>query len=132
MPTIWRNIVLDGIRYNYDISNTGKVRNAKGHILKPWKRGQRKGIYLCVALCRKGQKKKIDIQRLVAIHFLPNPKNKPEVNHFDLNHFNNKVSNLEWVTRSENMQHLYFMKGTEQIEKIYRKSGEIKCLQMED
>lgn len=45
------------------------------------------------------------LHRAVAIAFLPNPDNKPEVNHKDLNKTNNHLSNLEWVTRSENMQH---------------------------
>lgn len=45
--------------------------------------------------------------RLVALAFIPNPKNKPEINHIDGNPQNNHISNLEWVTRSENNLHAY-------------------------
>lgn len=43
--------------------------------------------------------------QLVAETFIPNPDNKPEINHIDSNRMNNHVSNLEWVTRKENVRH---------------------------
>jgi hypothetical protein len=66
--------------------------------------------YRIVVLSKNGVHKSIRVHRLVADAFLSNPENKSEVNHIDGNKENNKVSNLEWATRSENMAHA-FMTG---------------------
>jgi hypothetical protein len=105
----WRNVILDGVKYEYRVSSKGRVRSKyTGKIRKVFKRGQRKGTYLYVDLFADGVRKRIDIQRLVAIIFIPNPHNKPEVNHVNCDPFDNRVDNLEWTTRSENEQHKHF------------------------
>lgn len=116
MTEIYKKIVINKKEYEYYISNLGNVKNAKGHILKPYKRGQRKGTYLCVRLYRYKISIAIDIQRLVGFMFISNPENKPEVNHLDGDHFNNKADNLEWCTRSENERHKRFLMGCKEIE----------------
>jgi hypothetical protein len=58
-------------------------------------------------LVRVAENKSYSIHRLLALAFIPNPDNKPEVNHIDGNKHNFILSNLEWVTRAENVQHAY-------------------------
>jgi len=65
---------------------------------------QRDGYYH-VNLSKENQVKTYLVHRLVALAFIPNPSDKPQVNHIDGNKLNNLVENLEWVTQSENMQH---------------------------
>ena len=88
----------------YEISSIGNVRNSKtGRILKKDKSRN----YYEVVLSQQGKTKKYAIHRLVAEHFINNPKNKPQVNHKDGNKLNNNIENLEWVTVSENIKHSY-------------------------
>ena len=61
--------------------------------------------YACVSLCKGGKVTRLANHVLVARAFIPNPDNKPLVNHKDLDKFNNFVDNLEWVTSSENAIH---------------------------
>lgn len=63
--------------------------------------------YLRLGLRTNGIRKFHNIHRLVAQTFLPNPENKPFVNHIDGNKSNNRVENLEWCNQSENMEHAY-------------------------
>lgn len=69
--------------------------------------GSKNKTYYRVALCRNGKKENVSVHRLVARTFIPNPENKPCVNHIDGNKHNNHVENLEWVTYSENTIHAY-------------------------
>jgi hypothetical protein len=86
---------------NYEVSNLGRIKNTKtGRILKPCKSGG----YIVVGLS-KTKVKTMQLHRLVAKAFIPNPENKPHVNHIDKNPLNNNVTNLEWNTALENNLH---------------------------
>lgn len=61
--------------------------------------------YLRVYLSKNGKRKHHKVHRLVARAFIPNPENKPQVNHIDGNKKNNSITNLEWVTDEENKEH---------------------------
>lgn len=65
------------------------------------------GGYLKVCLCKNNVKHTKPVHRLVAESFIPNAENKPEVNHKNGVRTDNRATNLEWVTRSENELHAY-------------------------
>ena len=85
----------------YEVSNLGRVR--KNGKLTPLHRAG-KG-YLRTTLQKDGKQKQDYIHRIVAKAFIPNPENKPTVNHIDGDKDNNRVSNLEWATYLENNLH---------------------------
>lgn len=90
---------------NYEISNTGQLRNSKtGRILKP--KVSNKG-YVKYGISISGKYKDVFAHRAVAETFVPNPDNKPQVNHKDGNKKNNDYTNLEWSTGSENIVHAF-------------------------
>lgn len=63
------------------------------------------GYERCLMYYDDGKRRNTLVHRLVAKNFIPNPDNKPQVNHIDGNKLNNCVSNLEWVDNFENAQH---------------------------
>ena len=89
---------------NYSINSDSIILNKTGKVKMPRKR---KDGYLGVQLYNHGEAQHKRIHRLVAEAFIPNPDNKPDINHKDGNKHNNSVDNLEWVNKSENMRHAY-------------------------
>ena len=108
---------IKGYEGKYAITRDGKVWSY------PKRRSSKNGIWLkpnlvvinnhrskphkhySVGLYKNDKKKSYQIHRLVAQAFIPNPENKPDINHKDGNPLNNKIDNLEWCTKSENIQH---------------------------
>lgn len=90
---------------DYECSVYGEVYSKRTQrLLSPGEDG--KGYY-SVVLCRDGKQYTKKIHKLVALTFLPNPENKTDVNHIDTIKKNNRLTNLEWCTHSENMKHAY-------------------------
>lgn len=106
MQEIWKDIPdYEGL---YQVSNFGNVKSMNyNHTGKPKNltiKSHHSG-YRMVMLCKNGNHKNKTIHILVATVFIENPLNKPCVNHIDGNKSNNCVSNLEWVSYSENTRH---------------------------
>ena len=90
---------------NYIVSNEGDVINKEsGKCLKPH---QITGGYLEVQLSKDGKSYHKRLHRIVASSFCLKEVEATEVNHIDGNKANNRADNLEWVTKSENMNHAY-------------------------
>lgn len=107
---------INGFEGSYAISTKGDVvsyKNKKPLILKGGVTNDKKRSadngYRIVTLSTKGERKTkvFKCHRLVAEYFIPNPENKPCVNHIDGDKLNNDITNLEWVTYSENTVHAY-------------------------
>lgn len=94
---------------NYYVTEEGlfisKNRNYSGKDYKIIKPSIKKSGYASVIMCINGKVIHRRLHRLVAETFIPNPDNKPCVNHKDGNKLNNHVSNLEWCTYKENIKH---------------------------
>lgn len=107
---------IKGFEGLYEISQLGRVKSVarisphgsgndltiKERILK---QGNGTNGYRYVVCRKEGKSHTLYIHRLVAIHFVDNPNNYPQVNHEDGNKSNNTALNLEWCTQSQNMRH---------------------------
>lgn len=119
----WRDIPnYEGI---YQVSNLGRVKRLQREEMRPCivrngykvkgfsisiselllKPSDTRDGYKRVSLCKKGKQEYLRVHRLVASAFIPNPDNKPQVNHLDNNRSNNVVTNLEWCTAKENAEY---------------------------
>lgn len=100
---VWKDVV--GYEGLYRISNKGTVcrlyKNGKVNFMTP----RILNGYWRVKLCNGNTQKEYFLHRLIAQAFIPNPDNKPEINHINGIKTDNRIENLEWVTRSENAIH---------------------------
>jgi|LGOV01.1.fsa_nt_gb hypothetical protein len=126
---VWKDVVgYDG----YNISNKGRIRSLdkmikignksqflrKGRLLKLQKD---RALYLRIRIFKNGIRKSVRLHRLVAIAFIPNSFGKREVNHINGIRCDNRVENLEWLTKSENMAHAVKMGSFKGSRKYKRK-----------
>ena len=111
MEEIWKDI--RGYEGLYQISNLGRIKSLPkwrvkygyGEIILKQSIGK-KG-YKVISLNKNKKRKQYKVHRLIAEAFIPNPENKPQINHIDGNKLNNDINNLEWCTQNENIQHAY-------------------------
>ena len=136
MNEIWKEIT--GYEGYFEVSNLGNFRS-KDRIIKYKKDGLRKYPgknlktetivegYQRITLMKDGIKKRFMCHRIVAQEFIPNPQNKPFVNHINGNPKDNRVENLEWCTQEENEQHSIRTLGKTMKGKTY--PNKIKCVE---
>ena len=93
---------------HYEVSNRGRVRNAQNERILRGTLDSTGYLHTNLAL-RPMKPRAFQTHRLVAMAFVPNPDNKPCVNHKDGNKTNNLPENLEWCTQAENIQHAVWL-----------------------
>lgn len=102
----WRR--LEGFVWGYEVSNLGRVKSLnyrKTGKPKIMKQSKVADGYLAVRLKKEGKPMLYRVHRLVAMVFIPNPYNHPQINHKDENKTNNRVENLEWCTAKYNINY---------------------------
>lgn len=102
MEEKWKDI--NGYEGLYQVSSLGRVKSLKKNVFMT---PQPKGTHLRVCLVKDGVVKSFYVHRLVAIAFIENKENKEEVHHKNLRGDDNRVENLEWVTKNEHQAYHY-------------------------
>lgn len=99
MEEVWRDI--KGYEGLYQVSNLGRIMSFHRDSERIMRQSLKDG-YLTIMLRKENKPKRYLVHRLVALSFIPNPENKPQVNHLDEDKSNNRVDNLNWMTSKEN------------------------------
>lgn len=110
---------------NYEVDTDGNVYRLKTKKTNKRRKltGTKNQGYTLVTLTESGKHKACRVHRLVAEAFIPNLKNKPQVNHKDGNRSNNELSNLEWCTASENLIHSYVVLKRKGVPSLMGRTG---------
>lgn len=108
----------------YKVSNYGNIKSLSKYAGKSPRKEKLLKVHIdrygypYVVLCKEGKEHLATIHRLVAEAFIPNPHNKPQINHIDENKLNYQVSNLEWCTCKYNINY-----GTRTIRASMKRRG---------
>lgn len=100
---VWKPVIFRGVETGYKVSNLGRISGIRKEFITPVT--DRDGYQIFSLHIDGSTRYNAKIHRVVAEAFIPNPKNKPQVNHKDGNKQNNAVTNLEWVSVAENNLH---------------------------
>lgn len=128
MEEIWKDIIIDNENTGWKVSNLGRCKRLNGEIT--YGSTNDNGYkYVCI------KDNNYKVHRLVAQAFIPNPENKPDIDHKNTIRNDNNISNLNWVTKKENMnnpitkQKLKFSKKKQYQGSKNPKARKVKCIE---
>lgn len=122
------NVIVDGELWNYHVTKDGKVFSLnynKTREVKELKNSMCKGDYRRVCMYKDGKSKMMRVSRLVALAYIENPENKPEVDHINRIRTDDRVENLRWATRSEQIHN----RKEYQYPKNHKGSKPVMCVE---